>query len=241
MSLVADRYEAASSPADQAAVFAPQSMQGDWRRYLRAALGGPDGFFAPLTRALGVAAHDLSDESEVIDFARALVIARADPGRGRTTAKLGCVRPSGASRRQTAPRRCVANRCSPNLLRPAKQEALMTVDLNELISDCEQMLGLDLEAIAQRLGVDPLELDLAAASRSGLSAEYDAAVSALSSQAQAAAERAAVRDELRRFRGLGDDELIAACCQIRDSADAASLIEAAIEDGVDEYRRGENH
>ena len=44
-------------------------------------MGGPDGFFAPLTRALGVAAHDLSDEREIIAFARALVIARADPGR----------------------------------------------------------------------------------------------------------------------------------------------------------------
>ena len=81
VSLVTDRYEAASSPADRAAVFAPQSMQDDWRRYLRAALGGADSFFAPLTRALGVAARDLCDENEVIAFARTLVIARADPGR----------------------------------------------------------------------------------------------------------------------------------------------------------------
>ena len=87
----------------------------------------------------------------------------------------------------------------------------MTVDVNELISVCERDLGLDLEAIAQRLGVDPLELDLAAASRSGLSAEYDAAVAALTSQAQAAAERAAARDKLHRYRGLSDDELIDAC------------------------------
>ena len=48
---------------------------------MRAAVGGPDGFFAPLTRALGVAARDLCDENEVIAFARTLVIARADPGR----------------------------------------------------------------------------------------------------------------------------------------------------------------
>jgi hypothetical protein len=35
----------------------------------------------PLTRALGTAARDLTDEREIIAFARALVIARADPGR----------------------------------------------------------------------------------------------------------------------------------------------------------------
>jgi hypothetical protein len=46
-----------------------------------AAVGGHDGFFAPLTRGLGVAARDLCAENEVIAFARTLVIARADPGR----------------------------------------------------------------------------------------------------------------------------------------------------------------
>jgi len=109
----------------------------------------------------------------------------------------------------------------------------MTVDVNELISVCERDLGLDPEAIAQRIGVDLLELDLAAASRGGLSAEYDAAVSALTSQARAAAERAAARDKPHRYRGRSDDELIDACHQISDSADAASLIEAAIEARVD--------
>ena len=81
VSLVTDRYEAAPSRTDQAAMLVPEPMQSDWRRYMRAAVGGPDGFFAPLTRALGVAARDLTDEREIIAFARALVIARADPGR----------------------------------------------------------------------------------------------------------------------------------------------------------------
>ena len=81
---------------------------------MRAAVGGPDGFFAPLTRALGVAARDLCDENEVIAFARTLVIARADPVAWRTTAKIGCARPSGASRRQTPPRRNGADHCSLN-------------------------------------------------------------------------------------------------------------------------------
>ena len=81
VSLVADRYEAAASGADRAAMFAPGPMPNDWRRYMRAALGGTDGFFAPLTRALGIAARDLNDENEIIAFARALVIARADTGR----------------------------------------------------------------------------------------------------------------------------------------------------------------
>jgi hypothetical protein len=79
--LVTDRYEAASSRADAAAVFAPSPMQSDWRRYMRAAVGGPDSFFVPLTRAFGGAARDLCEENEVISFARALVIARADPER----------------------------------------------------------------------------------------------------------------------------------------------------------------
>ena len=56
-----------------------------------------------------------------------------------------------------------------------------------LISVCDQTLGLDFEAIAQRLGVHPVELDLAAASRNGLGAANEATVAALLSQAQAAA------------------------------------------------------
>ena len=83
----------------------------------------------------------------------------------------------------------------------------MTVDLNELISDCEQMLGLDLEAIAQRIGVDPLELDLAAASRSGIGAKCDAAVEALVRKHRLLRNRRR-NGRLPRFRGLDSDALI---------------------------------
>ena len=90
---------------------------------MRAAVGGPDGFFAPLTRALGVAARDLSDENEVIAFARALVIARADPVRVAHYSEDWMRATLRRFKAADPPRRSGADHCSPNLLRPAKQEA----------------------------------------------------------------------------------------------------------------------
>src|SRR6478752_110136 len=109
-------------------------------------------------------------------------------------------------------------------------EEPMKVDLNSLISLCHQSLGLDFQAVAQRLGVHPVELDLAAASSNGLGAANETTVAALLSQAQAAAERT----RLCRFRGLDSDALVDASKQIGDAADAKRLMAAAIEEGVDD-------
>ena len=70
-------------------------------------------------------------------------------------------------------------------------------------------LGSNFEAIAQRIGVYPVELDLAAASRSALSAETMTAVTGLTSQAQAAAERLRRATGFVVIRGLDSEELVA--------------------------------
>src|SRR6185436_1226184 len=109
----------------------------------------------------------------------------------------------------------------------------MTVEVNELVSVCQQTLGLGVDAIAIKLDIDPQALESAFLFGGNLDEKHDAAAKVLICEARAVAEQDAARDKLHRNRGLSDDELINACGQISDSAETASLIEAAIEAGVD--------
>jgi hypothetical protein len=59
--------------------YAPNAASGDWRRLLDMTLG-VNGFFAPLTQALGLAARTAA-MTNILSFVSALLAERADPGR----------------------------------------------------------------------------------------------------------------------------------------------------------------
>jgi hypothetical protein len=71
---------AAVTPAPRAAVtHAPNAAGADWKRLLDMTLG-VNGFFVPLTQALGLAARTAA-MTDILSFVAALLAERADPGR----------------------------------------------------------------------------------------------------------------------------------------------------------------
>jgi hypothetical protein len=62
-----------------ALTYAPHAAGGDWRRLLDMTLG-VNGFFVPLTQALGLAARTAA-MTDILAFVAALLAERADPGR----------------------------------------------------------------------------------------------------------------------------------------------------------------
>ncbi|QIG50593.1 hypothetical protein G5V57_24395 [Nordella sp. HKS 07] len=81
VSLVAERYDSISLAIERKVAAAAAASGGDWRKLLDATLGGPTGFFEPLSRALGLAAHTQESEAEICACVAALLSQRPDPGR----------------------------------------------------------------------------------------------------------------------------------------------------------------
>ncbi len=81
VSLVAERYDAISAMIERKVNAAAAVCGDDWRRLLEATLGGPTGFFAPLSKALGVAARSADSDAEIAAAIGVLLAERADFGR----------------------------------------------------------------------------------------------------------------------------------------------------------------
>jgi hypothetical protein len=71
------RYEAIKTKVEAAAVL----HRGNWRKLALATVGGPEGFFEPLTRAIGTAVRVGAPSSDIHDFLNKLVSNRADTAR----------------------------------------------------------------------------------------------------------------------------------------------------------------
>ena len=76
-----DRYDAKAAAVVHKVRQAGIACGGDWRALLDQMVGGPEGFFEPFKRGLGLAARSPATEQEIVSFVAALLAARADRGR----------------------------------------------------------------------------------------------------------------------------------------------------------------
>ena len=80
VALAVSAFDVQATAIDSAVTHAARAAGGDWRRLLEATLG-VNGFFEPLTQALGLAARKTDSIGDVAAFVAALLTERADPGR----------------------------------------------------------------------------------------------------------------------------------------------------------------
>jgi hypothetical protein len=80
VALNASAFDVRAAAIDHAITHATHQAHGDWRRLLDATLG-VNGFFEPLSKALGLAAGSADSIADILAFVAALLTERADPGR----------------------------------------------------------------------------------------------------------------------------------------------------------------
>jgi hypothetical protein len=76
----ATAFDAQAAAIDRGVTHAARATGGDWRRLLEATLGA-NGFFEPLTQALGLAARKTDSIGDIATFVAELLTERADQGR----------------------------------------------------------------------------------------------------------------------------------------------------------------
>lgn len=81
VNLVANRYDTISATIERKVNAAATASGDNWRKLLEATLGGPNSFFEPLSKALGLAAHSADSEADIVAFTSQLLAQRADLGR----------------------------------------------------------------------------------------------------------------------------------------------------------------
>jgi hypothetical protein len=80
VALVVSAFDVPAAGIDRAVTHVARATGGDWRRLLEATLGA-NGFFEPLTQALGLAARKTDSIGDIAAFVAALLTERADPAR----------------------------------------------------------------------------------------------------------------------------------------------------------------
>ena len=79
--LVVDRYDAKAAAIVHKLRQVELACGNDWRALLDQTVGGPEGFYEPLKRGLGLAARSSATEQEIVGFVDGLLAHRADRGR----------------------------------------------------------------------------------------------------------------------------------------------------------------
>ena len=80
VALAVSEFDVQAAAIDSGVTHAARATGGDWRRLLEATLG-TNGFFEPLTQALGLAARKTDSIGDIAAFIAALLTERADPVR----------------------------------------------------------------------------------------------------------------------------------------------------------------
>lgn len=106
---------------EKAVTAAGVGAKGDWRRFLDAALGGPAGFFEPLSRALGMASTTAESAETITAHIVALLAERADPDRQRGYSANWIKREVAAFRRKNANREARIAAARARLIIPTNQ------------------------------------------------------------------------------------------------------------------------
>ncbi len=79
--LVVDRYDAKAAAIFYRLRQVELTCGKDWRALLDQTVGGPEGYFEPLTRGIGIAVRCSATDDDLTEFVRGLLARRADGGR----------------------------------------------------------------------------------------------------------------------------------------------------------------